>query len=97
MLHEPAQDNGQDLAAEYKSRLGVNMFVYYLLMYIGFVVINLYDPGLMEAIVLFGMNLATVYGMGLIIVALVMALIYDYKCTAMERLLAAQASEGGDE
>ncbi len=97
MLHEPAQDSGQDLAAGYKSRLGVNMFVYYLLMYIGFVVINLYDPGLMEAIVLFGMNLATVYGMGLIIVALVMALIYDYKCTAMERLLAAQASEGGDE
>ncbi len=97
MLHEPAQESGPDPAAGYKSRLGVNMFFYYLAMYVGFVVINLIDPGLMEATVLFGMNLATVYGMGLIVVALIMALIYDYKCTAKERLLEGQASEGGDE
>ena len=97
MLHEPAQESGTDPAAAYKSRLGVNIFVYYLVMYVGFVVINLYDPGLMEHIVLFGMNLATVYGMGLIVVALIMALIYDKKCTDMESLLEGQASEGGDE
>ena len=97
MLHEPAQASGPDPAVPYKSRLGVQMFICYLLMYMGFVVINLIDPSLMESIVLFGMNLATVYGMGLIIVAVVMALIYHNKCTAMEILLEGKTSEGGDE
>ena len=97
MLHEPAQESGPDPAANYKSRLGVQMFLYYLLMYVGFVVINLYDPSLMESIVFFGMNLATVYGMGLIIVALVMALFYHNKCSVMEDLLEGETSEGGNE
>lgn len=97
MLHEPAQESGPDPAGPYKSRLGVQMFLCYLLMYAGFVVINLYNPSLMESIVLSGMNLATVYGMGLIIVAVVMALFYHNKCTAMEDLLEGETSEGGDE
>jgi hypothetical protein len=42
----------------------------------------------MEAIVFAGLNLATVYGFALIIVALLQALVYDAMCRAQEHKLA---------
>lgn len=84
MLHEPATPVGDDPAEQYKTRLGLWMFLLYSLFYIGFVAINLYRPLLMERIVLFGLNLATVYGFSLIIVALILALIYDRMCRQQE-------------
>jgi hypothetical protein len=87
MLHEPAKPVGDDLAGPYKMRLGIWMFVFYGLFYAGFVAINLIRPLLMEAIVFMGLNLATVYGMALIVVALIEALIYDYLCRRQEHLL----------
>jgi hypothetical protein len=41
----------------------------------------------MEKTVIFGLNLATAYGFGLIIFALILALIYNRLCAAKERLL----------
>lgn len=70
MLHEPAAQSGHDPAAHSKMRLGIWMFLAYAIVYAVFVGINLYDPLLMEAKVLLGLNLATVYGFGLIIAAL---------------------------
>lgn len=87
MLHEPASSSGPDHASGYKMRLGVIMFIPYALFYAGFVLINLVKPVLMERVVLFGLNLAVVYGFSLIIVALVLALIYNGRCARMERLL----------
>jgi len=87
MLHEPATPTGKDPAAAYKSRLGIWMFILYLLFYAGFVAINLLDPLAMENVVLWGMNLATVYGFALIIVALIEALVYDWLCRRRERAL----------
>jgi uncharacterized membrane protein (DUF485 family) len=84
MLHEPATPAGEDHAAEYKSRLGMKMFLFYSLFYAGFVAINLIRPELMEARVAFGLNLATAYGFGLIGLGLVMALIYNELCTREE-------------
>ena len=95
MLHEPAAPVGKDPAAAYKMRLGVWMFLFYSLFYAGFVAINLYKPLLMEATVFMGLNLATVYGFALIIVALIQALIYDAMCRAREHALSAQPSERG--
>ena len=94
MLHEPAAPAGKDYAVAYKTRLGVWMFICYSLFYAGFVAINLYDPALMERIVLAGLNLATVYGFALIIVALILAMIYNRLCSHQEHLAAAQ-EEGG--
>lgn len=84
MLHEPASSTGKDLAASYKSRLGIIMFVVYTLFYAGFVAINLIDPLAMGIIVLWGLNLAVVYGFALIIVALILALVYDRLCHLKE-------------
>jgi len=84
MLHEPAAPVAEDFSVGYKTRLGVWMFIPYLLFYAGFVALNLASPESMELIVLLGMNLATVYGFALIVVALILALIYDGLCRARE-------------
>jgi uncharacterized membrane protein (DUF485 family) len=87
MLHEPAAKAGRDPASAYKTRLGVWMFVLYAIVYAGFVAINLVAPNLMEAIVLAGLNLAVVYGFGLIGFALGLALLYNAMCMREEKRL----------
>ena len=84
MLHEPATPAGKDPAGPYKIRLGIRMFVLYALFYASFVAINLLSPLTMASIVVAGLNLATVYGFALIIVALVEALVYDWLCRKKE-------------
>lgn len=90
MLHEPAAPVGKDPAVAYKTRLGVWMFLLYCLFYAGFVAINLSSPLLMEKEIVLGLNLATVYGLALIVVALLQALLYDALCRAREHALAQQ-------
>ena len=87
MLHEPAVQTGKDNATAYKTRLGVWMFIFYAIIYAGFVAINLVKADLMEKIVFLGLNLAVVYGFGLIIFALLLALFYSSLCTRMEKKL----------
>jgi hypothetical protein len=84
MLHEPATPAGKDPAGPYKMHLGVWMFLAYALFYASFVAINLISPLTMGKDVFLGLNLATVYGFSLIIVALVEALIYDALCCKKE-------------
>ena len=98
MLHKPAAPTGKDLSSPYKMRLGVYMFTLYAAVYfIGFVGINIVKPTLMEKTVLFGMNLAVVFGMGLIISALILALIYNHQCTQKEKEMNTAAASKGDE
>ena len=85
MLHEPAAPVGIDHATSYKMRLGIVMFLIYAVIYAGFVAINILKPILMEATVLFGLNLAVVYGFGLIVFALILALIYNVMCEKREK------------
>ncbi len=96
MLHKPAEPVGKDLAAAYKARLGIWMFLPYALFYAGFVAINLINPLLMEATIL-GLNLATVYGFALIIIALIEALVYDWLCRRQEKLMNQKSSKEGGE
>jgi uncharacterized membrane protein (DUF485 family) len=98
MLHEPAAPQGKDYAPEYKTRLGVWMFVVYALIYGGFLAINLIDPKIMARITgVFGLNVAVVYGFGLIIFALILALIYNWLCTRKEaQLRRADIDAGSD-
>jgi len=96
MLHEPAAPSGKDPASEYKKRLGVWMFIVYSVIYAGFVLINVISPMTMDIIVLLGLNLAVVYGFGLIVLALILALVYNYLCGAKEAELA-EKRNGGEE
>ncbi len=95
MLHEPANTpQEKDHAIAYKTRLGVRMFFVYALVYAGFVLINIIEPTLMEKKIFFDLNLAVVYGFGLIILSLVMALIYNYLCVKKEKLLNGNNAQG---
>jgi uncharacterized membrane protein (DUF485 family) len=88
MLHEPAAKSGKDPAFAFKRRLGVIMFIVYAVVYAGFVLINLIKPGLMGWVAAAGLNLAVVYGFGLILFALILALIYNAACSRREAALA---------
>jgi uncharacterized membrane protein (DUF485 family) len=94
MFHEPAKQEGKDSATPYKMRLGVWMFLAYFVVYSGFVAINVIKPVMMESVVLFGLNLAVVYGFGLIIVALVLALIYNRLCGKKEKEFTSEIEKG---
>jgi len=87
MLHEPSTQLGIDNASERKSKLGVKMFIVYLLVYAGFVVIGLTDPEIMGYRIFAGQNLAIIYGFGLIALAIIMGFIYNYACTRLENKL----------
>lgn len=64
----------------FNARLGLFLFLVYLLLYAGFVLINAFAADQMETVVLQGLNLAIVYGFGLIAVALILALVYGMLC-----------------
>ena len=84
MGHGPSSDWGEDKASGYKSSLGIKLFIVYTLLYAGFVAINTVSPETMGIIVFSGINLACVYGFGLIILAIIMGVIYNSMCTAAE-------------
>jgi uncharacterized membrane protein (DUF485 family) len=62
------------------SRNGLILFAVYLLFYGGFVFINAFDPASMERTPIAGLNLAVLYGFGLIIGAVVLSAIYGVLC-----------------
>ena len=95
MLHEPAASSGPDHAIGYKMRVGVVMFFIYAIVYAGFVIINVTNPDLMETRMFAGLNLATVYGFGLIAFALFLAIIYTSMCSIKEKALNFVPSEEG--
>ncbi len=95
MFHQPSKTNNPDYAVGYKSKLGILMFIIYAVIYAGFVAVNVAKPTLMEKHIVFGLNLAVVYGFGLIIFALILALVYNHLCTSQERRHSKNAAKGG--
>ncbi|WP_029911552.1 DUF485 domain-containing protein [Pelobacter seleniigenes] len=86
MGHGPAVKLGKDNAAAYKTKLGIKMFIVYTLVYATFVILNTTNPKIMEIIVL-GQTAAVIWGFGLIVLALVMAVIYNFFCGKAEKEL----------
>jgi uncharacterized membrane protein (DUF485 family) len=60
------------------SRIGLVLFVAYLLLYGGFVLLNAFSPATMEQTPWEGVNLAILSGFGLIGAAFLFALIYGW-------------------
>ncbi len=87
MHHGPAPDQGPDNASAFKARLGLVLFIIYGLVYLGFVVLNTLTPKLMSEKIIFGLNLAVVYGFALIAIAVNLGLIYNAICTRYEKRL----------
>jgi len=87
MLHGPAAKLDDDHAAARKSKLGLKFFFLYGLIYAGFILIGVFNPGLMGYRVAWGLNLAIFYGFGLIILAIIMGFFYHLACSRLERKL----------
>lgn len=84
-MHGEATDWGNDSSTKKKQKTGVIMFFIYLIVYSVFVAIGVFSYELMGEHVLFGLNLAVIYGMGLILLAIILGLIYNSLCTKYER------------
>lgn len=84
MDHGPAAVLNEDKASGRKARLGVWMFILYSIVYAGFVAIGVINYELMGKIVLGEQNLAVVYGIGLILFAIILGLIYHWRCNKFE-------------
>ena len=79
----------------HNARVGLALFVAYLLLYGGFVGLATFAPGAMARPALAGVNLAVVYGFGLIVAALVLALVYMLLCRPEEQPATDAASGEG--
>lgn len=75
------------------ARIGLVLFVVYLLLYGGFVFLNAFAADVMETTPIAGVNLAILYGFGLIIAALILALIYGFLCKPTDEEVAARENE----
>jgi uncharacterized membrane protein (DUF485 family) len=71
---EPADSSALPAA----SRLGLSLFFVYTLLYLAFVLLNAFAADTMDRVVFAGLNLAIVFGFGLIIAAIVMAFVYGF-------------------
>lgn len=80
----PADEDHPELTAR-QSRLGLILFFVYLAAYGGFMGLSAFAPQLMARPVLAGVNLAIVYGLGLILGAVVLALLYMVLSTGNAR------------
>jgi uncharacterized membrane protein (DUF485 family) len=72
------QEDGAVVA--HNTRMGVGLFIVYVLFYAGFMALSAFKPEVMSQPFLGGANLAVVYGFALIVVALVLALVYMKLC-----------------
>lgn len=80
VLTEPETDN----ASEKKASLGIKFFFLYLFFYAGFVAIGVLNYELLAVEVFKGINLAVFYGIGLIVFAVLLGILYNYLCTRYE-------------
>jgi len=84
MLHRPATITKEDYASKKKARLGILFFFIYLFFYGGFVTIGVVNYELLAIDTIGGLNLATLYGIGLIVFAVLLGLLYNFYCSRYE-------------
>ena len=77
----PVAKEQEDAAVvAHNTRMGVILFIVYVLFYGGFMALSAFWPEVMSKPFLRGANLAVVYGFALIIAALVLAMVYMKVC-----------------
>ena len=76
---EPTRHRSQN-AWDFNARVGLLLFAVYLALYGGFIYLSAFKREVMARPSVGGMNLATVYGLALIVAAFVLALVYMFLC-----------------
>ena len=91
MGHGPATEWKPDKCEGFKTKLGFIMVLIYTIVYFTFIIIAVTNPQLM-GIDVGSLNLAITYGFGIIILAIIQALVYNWACNRREKQ--ADAEEG---
>ena len=74
----PTHDDHHPETVTRNARVGLALFVVYLLLYAGFMALNAFFPHRMAEAPFGGINLAVLYGLLLIVAAFVLALVYVF-------------------
>ena len=64
----------------HNARVGMALFIAYLAVYAAYMVVNVLAPEWMDVVPFWGLNLAVLWGMGLIVGALILSIIYMLLC-----------------
>jgi uncharacterized membrane protein (DUF485 family) len=83
MSHGPATEWQPDKTQDYKAKLGLIMFAVYTAAYFAFVLLCVFYPKFM-AVDIGSLNVAIVYGFGIIVLAMIQAVIYNNMCSKKE-------------
>lgn len=84
MEHGPATKWREEKSRAFKTKLGLIMFAIYTPIYLAFIIISVVNPSFMGTDV-GSLNVAIVYGFGIIILAIIQAIIYNIICSRKEK------------
>ena len=85
MEHGPAMEWHEEKSQGFKTKLGLNMYAIFAPVYLAFILICVISPKLMARDV-GSLNVAIVFGFGIIILAIIQALIYNFICSKKENM-----------
>lgn len=83
----------EELISQKKAKLGVIFFVIYSFFYAGFVLIGVFNYELLSLQVMEGVNLAVMYGIALIVFAVLLGVLYNYFCSKYENSASTYATD----
>ncbi len=84
MNNNDSPETDTDRSSEKKAKLGIKFFFIYLFFYAGFVAIGVLNYELLAIEVMWGVNLALFYGLGLIVFAVLLGILYNFLCSRYE-------------
>lgn len=84
MEHGPPSEWQEDKSEGFKTKLGIIMVAIFTIVYFAFIIIAVTNPQAMANDV-GSLNVAVVYGFGIIILAIIQALIYNFACSRKEK------------
>jgi uncharacterized membrane protein (DUF485 family) len=84
MGHGPSTEWQAEKSQAFKTKLGIIMFAIYTPIYLAFILISVISPTFMGKNV-GSLNVAIVYGFGIIILAIIQAVIYNIICSNKEK------------
>ena len=90
MAHGPATEWKEDKSEGFKARLGLTMYAIFSPVYLAFILVSVISPTFMARNI-GPLNVAIVFGFGIIILAIIQALIYNSICSRREN----QDARGG--
>ncbi len=84
MGHGPSTEWKTEKSGAFKSKLGLILFAVFTPIYLIFVIMSVVSPTFMASDI-GPLNLSIVYGFGLIVLAVILAVIYNHICSNKEK------------